>query len=143
MPTTKAISLWQPWASLIVWGEKRYETRSWDTRYRGLVAIHAAKRWTVHEKAALFNLGRVFPSLQLYVPDLRGSPLPLGAMLCVCRLIETYRTEDIRYKLTPQEQAFGNYTRGRYAWKLDIVEIFDEPIPARGAQGLFDWEWKR
>lgn len=39
----KAISLWQPWASLIAYGVKTIETRSWSTSYRGPIAIHAAK----------------------------------------------------------------------------------------------------
>ncbi len=39
----KAISLWQPHASLVVAGVKRFETRSWATSYRGRLAIHAAK----------------------------------------------------------------------------------------------------
>jgi hypothetical protein len=40
----KALSLWQPWASLVVAGTKHWETRSWSTDYRGLLAIHATKR---------------------------------------------------------------------------------------------------
>lgn len=39
----KAISLWQPWASLVPAGAKPVETRSWSTSYRGPLAIHAAK----------------------------------------------------------------------------------------------------
>lgn len=39
----KALSLTQPWASLIAIGAKRVETRSWSTNHRGPVAIHAAK----------------------------------------------------------------------------------------------------
>lgn len=38
----KAITLWQPWASLIALGAKTIETRSWQTSYRGPIAIHAA-----------------------------------------------------------------------------------------------------
>lgn len=38
----KAITIWQPWASLIAIGAKQYETRSWKTDYRGPIAIHAA-----------------------------------------------------------------------------------------------------
>ena len=38
----KTLSLIQPWASLIALGEKRIETRSWGTRYRGPLAIHAS-----------------------------------------------------------------------------------------------------
>lgn len=41
----KCISLWQPWASLIAIGAKHCETRSWETLYRGPIAIHAAKTW--------------------------------------------------------------------------------------------------
>lgn len=39
----KALSLWQPWASLVAIGAKTIETRSWSTSYRGPLAIHAAK----------------------------------------------------------------------------------------------------
>src|ERR1700694_3122793 len=40
----KALSLWQPWASLIAMGLKEFETRHWATSYRGPLVIHAAKR---------------------------------------------------------------------------------------------------
>ena len=39
----KAISICQPWATLIAIGAKRFATRSWKTDYRGLLAIHAGK----------------------------------------------------------------------------------------------------
>ncbi len=38
----KALTLHQPWASLIAWGDKEIETRSWSTNYRGPIAIHSA-----------------------------------------------------------------------------------------------------
>lgn len=38
----KAITIWQPWASLLAHRVKTYETRSWATAYRGPIAIHAA-----------------------------------------------------------------------------------------------------
>jgi hypothetical protein len=37
----KGLTLTQPWATLVAIGAKRIETRSWPTRYRGLLAIHA------------------------------------------------------------------------------------------------------
>ncbi len=40
----KALSLHQPWASLIAEGVKTIETRSWATKYRGPLGIHASKR---------------------------------------------------------------------------------------------------
>lgn len=42
----KALSLWQPWATLMAYGLKRVETRSWAIRHRGPLLIHAAKKWT-------------------------------------------------------------------------------------------------
>lgn len=39
----KAITILQPYAALIVAGAKIYETRSWDTPYRGKIAIHTGK----------------------------------------------------------------------------------------------------
>lgn len=39
----KAITVLEPWASLIVFGPKRVENRSWWTAYRGPLAIHAGK----------------------------------------------------------------------------------------------------
>ena len=38
----KAITIWQPWAEFIAAGVKHNETRSWATKYRGPIAIHAA-----------------------------------------------------------------------------------------------------
>lgn len=41
----KALSIRQPWAWLIVHGYKDIENRSWPTRFRGSVLIHAGKRF--------------------------------------------------------------------------------------------------
>jgi hypothetical protein len=40
----KAITIIQPWATLLAIGEKKFETRSWGTKYRGELAIHASKK---------------------------------------------------------------------------------------------------
>lgn len=39
-----ALTLRQPWASLVAIGVKQVETRSWTTAYRGPLAIHSSKR---------------------------------------------------------------------------------------------------
>lgn len=46
----KAITLTQPWASLVACGAKKIETRSWRTHHRGWIAIHAAKGWTGEDR---------------------------------------------------------------------------------------------
>jgi activating signal cointegrator 1 len=131
----KALSLLQPYASLIALGLKEFETRSWYTPYRGPLAIHASKRWTREEIAITDYLGRYFDQ----VFSKLSYPMPLGAVLCICNLLDCYRTP--MSGLSTLEYAAGNFASGRYAWKLELVKIFPAPISARGALGLWDWEW--
>jgi len=145
----KAISLWQPWATLIALGAKKIETRSWRTAHRGPLAIHAAQKMTREMKllcerdpfaGALDNLFAA------------GDELPLGAIVAVCELSNvlmiangpkgTYLfghlgSNDFQSVAEP-ELSFGDYAPGRYAWILANIRRLDVPIPCRGAQGLFD-----
>jgi activating signal cointegrator 1 len=129
----KAISLWQPWASAIALGYKRFETRGWCTGYRGEIAIHAAKRWTEAEREAAFDFENEFGITGLMTP-------PLGAMLAICRLTHVGRTEEVVTRISEMERAFGNYAPGRFAWRLELIEKFPAPITTKGEQGLFNWE---
>lgn len=140
MAVIKALSLWQPWASLIVWGAKEYETRDWPTNYRGKLAIHATKRKPTYND--VLHMKDVFYPVmhQNMRPDYCTLEyLPLSAVLCICELEAVYRTEQCAPYLSEQERAFGNYAPGRAAWKLKVVQVFDRPIPATGKQKL--WEW--
>lgn len=132
----KALSLTQPWATLIAIGAKRIETRSWSTKHRGLIAIHAAKGFP---KEARENC-RLSP----FVRGLRGfdyTTLPLGQIIATARLIDVRPTkpydDDDSFRAT-DECAFGDYTPGRFAWLLDDVTALPVPIPCKGALGL--WE---
>lgn len=49
--TMRAISIRQPWAWLILNAAKDIENRSWRTKFRGRVFIHASKHWTWSEHA--------------------------------------------------------------------------------------------
>ncbi len=132
--TYKALSLWQPWASLVALGEKCYETRHWNTSYRGLLAIHAAKRWTKDEIQAWDSFR--FSNNHIRHMD---HPLPLGAVLCIVRLKNVVPVESVRMFLSEKERLYGNYSNGRFAWELQVVEVFEQSIPAKGAQGFFNW----
>jgi len=126
----KAISLWQPWASAIALGHKSIETRGWSTKYRGPLAIHAAKRWTRAERefaAEERALGRM--------PE----RLPLGAVVATCDLVDVERAEDIVSTISGLERHYGDYYPGRFGWILQDVRALPEPIPATGKQGF--WEW--
>lgn len=181
----KALTLHQPWASLIAVGAKRIETRSWSTTYRGPLAIHAGARkpeldeyygephgslgyWrgeTDYVEAAQWCPPQDGdPFWRLYVgPDfIEPHPMPLGAVVATCELVDVVpivdgthddsKTRSILqngdrlyyddgFGLDPVEGQipFGDFTVGRYAWLLDAIKPLDEPLPAKGHQGL--WEW--
>lgn len=133
----KALSLWQPWATLIAIGAKQYETRSWATKYRGALLIHAAKS----------NEGLEFlpyPYFRSALADQHWhtiNDIPRGVALCVVNLVDVLPTSGafVRH-LSEPEKAFGNFGPGRFAWKLEVMQVFDKPISMRGKQGLFDCE---
>lgn len=138
----RALSLWQPWASLLIWGFKQYETRSWQTAYRGPLAIHAAKRWQKEQIGLASQFVREYPELRAdgILRTTYDNVPPLGCVLGIVELEIIYRTEDIRDSLSPMERDFGDFSRGRYAWEVRVLERFETPVPYRGAQGI--WEWK-
>ena len=127
----KAISLWQPWASAIPLGLKKIETRSWDTRLRGTIAIHAAKRWTEDERSWALHFSRLYGRPELADP-------PRGAIIATARLVATFPTEALTGDITEMERAFGNYGADRFGWMLEDVVPLATPIPYRGLQGLFE-----
>jgi hypothetical protein len=141
-----AISLWQPWASLIACRAKRFETRSWATQYRGPLAIHAAKRWEADQRQAAEERP-IRPALE--AAGIAPGQLPLGAIVAFARLVEVSRVNedgtlleaidsDVCYP-TPRspEADFGNFMPGRCAWRLQNVVRLVRPIACRGDQGLW------
>jgi hypothetical protein len=138
----KALSLTQPWASLVQRGSKSVETRSWYTAYRGPLVIHAAKGYpgwckeTAAEPAFRVGLGCQLDPLDL----------PRGVGLCVCSLIACVKTTEIDklnvlgHRIQVNEITFGDFSPGRWAWALKHEYDFADPIPAVGALGLWEWE---
>ena len=61
----KAITVWQPWATLLGTGQKHNETRSWRTNYRGEILIHAAK--TDHSGILHVEMGTDMAVIQAYL----------------------------------------------------------------------------
>lgn len=141
----KVLSLLQPWASLVVLGHKKIETRSWNTKYRGPLLIHASAGKKNLYRGITLDFQQEFYSLQL--PHYKD--LPFGAIIGKVDLRDTtettlmrthYRNALAHYpKLSEQEYSFGNYASGRYGWLLDNPLQFGEPIPAKGSLGL--WEF--
>ena len=134
----KALSLHQPWASLVALGEKTWETRSWQTQYRGPLAIHASLS---HAGDDLI-VGSVEPFASALARHgiARTLELPRGCVLAICVLEEVHEIDHaFASNFSDQEIAFGDWAAGRFAWMLGDVTRLAVPIPARGRQGLWDW----
>lgn len=131
----RAISLWQPWASLVAIGAKLYETRSWSTHYRGPLLIHAAKRLEDSETRLCFD--EPFKTCLKAAGYRKVSDLPRGAVVCIVDLVAIFGTKNIAHQLSVQERAFGNYQPGRFAWQLKNLIRISKPVPMRGRQGLW------
>ncbi|HPA21514.1 MAG TPA: ASCH domain-containing protein [Verrucomicrobiae bacterium] len=134
----KAISLWQPWASLIAVGSKHWETRSWPTRYRGPIAIHAARHWDEECSCALSLYSVQVELLRTVGPSLpiRKCDLPFGAIVAVAVLTGCVPTESLRFQIVP-DRSFGNFAPGRFAWRIERVERLLRPADCTGHQGLW------
>jgi activating signal cointegrator 1 len=156
----KCISLWQPWASLVVWGFKRFETRAYPPAYTGLVAIHAARKWNRELK----NVCRAEPFRsaleQMGVHWGRGGrqrlsvpTLPFGAVIGTVEIYGQWPTEKVAFavggdvaiipwdggiQVPSSEKEFGDYSPGRRAWELRSPHRLTKYIPFRGRQGWFD-----
>lgn len=140
----KAISLWQPWATLVALNGKRFETRSWPTTYTGPLAIHASKNTAALD--AIFGdatppefraIKRLMASVGLGCRE----PFPLGAVVCTVDLVGCWRTDFMGGDelVTDAEKIVGDWSPGRFAWVLTQVKRLEPPIPAAGRQGLWTW----
>src|SRR5579872_2132505 len=130
----KALSLWQPWAEAIRVGAKQIDTRHWSTRYRGWLAIHAAKKKINLNDQAFVEFA------EHWVGDL--TKLDFGAIVCIVKLTDCCPTETLREEIGEDEELWGNYDDGRWGWMLDGGPVIDinPAIPVIGHQGLFDWQ---
>lgn len=123
----KVLTLWQPYAQAIVLGLKKYETRSWATRHRGRIAIHCSIK----------PLGKEYKKLS----DKYGitDKLEYGKIIVICDLKDCIlMTDEFIKGQTQTELDFGDWRVGRYAWKFNIVKILQNPIAAKGYQGLWN-----
>jgi hypothetical protein len=115
----KALSVRQPWASLIADGEKTIEVRSWPTHHRGPLLICSSSK----------------PDADHALQDDQGMAidLPLGMLLAEVDI------SDCR-PLTPDDlhdACRENWSPGLWAWILTNPRHID-PIPVKGRLGLFD-----
>lgn len=149
----KAITIWQPWATLLATGEKKFETRSWATKYRGPIAIHAATR---SPKKSFYELDdETCAAIREVVESPFFASLPTGCVLAVAGLVACHEMKEdengnIGYwrdnhgawefcAISEKEKMFGDWEPGRYAWEFVNMELLDNPIEVKGGQRIWNW----
>lgn len=151
----RAITVFQPWATLLTHGLKRCETRParWaKTLTPGPLLIHAAKAWGPTQ-ADIVTSGPFAEALRLC--NLDAFSLPLGAIVGVVNVRCCISTENVQWEPSKDrffgidgysatvvvgswEKAFGDFSAGRIAVVTDQPRAFKKPIPYRGQHTLFD-----
>ena len=125
----KVLSIKEPWASLIMNGTKKIETRSWKTKYRGEIYIHASLSKAKITKPEVYEL-------------IKDMNFKCGYIICKCNLVDCiYMTDEYVNDMKTnhyEEYICGHYEVGRYAWIVEGVKVI-EPIKAKGKLGLWNY----
>ena len=123
----KALTIKQPWASLIVNEYKKYEFRSWKTNYRGKILIHAglSLEKDVVERFKEYNLDYILGAI-------------IGeAELVDCILVDKEFNDELK-KINSRVYAKSNHVE-KYAWKLINIKKYEQPIYIKGKLGLWNY----
>lgn len=130
----KALSIKEPFASLVSLGIKRIETRSWKTNYRGEIYIHASLTKNKLEKERKEKILKLLPKDYKF----KEGFIICKAYLKDCVLMDEKFLYDIKKNET--EYLCGGYENGRYAWILSDVSILKNKIPAKGKLGIWNFD---
>lgn len=142
----RALTLTQPWATLVAIGEKSIDTRSWGTKLSGeRIAIHAAKGFPLEARAICRT--EPFRSVLSNAGIHHVGTLPTGAIVAVADIaacmrftehsLGWVRTQSARSRYPAHEAAFGDFTAGRFGFFLRAVLALPTSVPARGMLSLW------
>ena len=124
----KVLTIKNPWAALIIEGYKKYEFRSWKTKYRGKILIHTSIN---PDKKAIDK----FDNLNLNYQN--GYIIGEAEIIDCIEVTKEFEEKLVRVNKQVYEMTIG---RGGYAWKLENVVKYDKPIPIKGRLGLWEYE---
>ena len=120
--TMKALSVQHPWASLIIQGLKDVENRSWPTKFRGRIYLHASLRYDWE------GLGKIEGILDDEYPEsIAYHNLLYGGLIGEVDLVDCVRDSS-----SPWAEP------GMWHWVLANPVVFSTPIPYKGRLGLFE-----
>lgn len=141
----KCMALWQPWATLVIEGLKKYETRSQYSSHRGLTGIHATKTSPSWARELFYK--EPFLSRLYALGYKKFEDLPTGGVIGTVRVKEwlkmiEWNKQPVHPKVEINiigdsvEKEFGNWEAGRYAIQMERPVRFYQPFPAKGTQSL-------
>jgi hypothetical protein len=133
----RQLTVWQPWASALALGLKRYETRTWRTHYTGLIAIHAGRWAPRHVVLDLLAALADTEALRAFRTDIVEARLPTGVVLGVRPLLRCTPTEELQPWVSVAERNLGDWTPGRWAWE------FGDPVPCAAGYRCHGWQGLR
>lgn len=127
----KVLTIKQPWATLILQQDKKFEFRTWKTKYRGELLIHAGKSV---EKETVKRLAKYLPK-----------ELPVGKIIGKVNIVDCIQVDEEFNKALKEENKdiyFSNSYVSNYAWKIEDVEVFDEEnhISVNGKLSLWEYD---
>jgi len=126
----KAITIKQPFASLIAAGLKEYEFRTWKTDYRGEILIHAGKSVDREAMERFADYDLTYPLGCVMARAVMTDCVPIdGAMKDVLR----QKDSRVYAGITEDPDFHG------YGFRLERIEPI-RPIPMRGMLGLWECE---
>jgi hypothetical protein len=151
----KAITVWQPWASLITWGVKPYEFRSWlapASLVGQRIAIHAAARKVKRDEVQdlVLRLKGKEPWSTALKPEalellekclVNPDMLPVSHVVCTATLGEPVLGRDIIPEFGGVINDSDRAEHSNWGWPMIDVEPLVPPVPASGHQGF--WNWKQ
>lgn len=125
----KVLTLRQPWATLVAEGIKKYEFRSWKTKYRGKVLIHAGAGIDKEDIKKYENMNLEFPSKKI---------------MAIAEIEDCLELDEQLNKKIIEENniAYGNKIRTGYAWKLKNVKKINYDKKINGQLGLWNYDLK-
>lgn len=130
----RVLTLIQPWATLIILGEKKIETRCWSTNIRGSIAIHAGKK--IDKK--VFDDPTYKEVFEKY--NITAKNIITSAIIGTCEVIEVKTTEELSLTITDKERIFGDYSPNRFGWILSNVTPMNPIENVKGMLGFWNYE---
>ena len=129
----KVLTIQEPYATFIMQGMKRIEKRSWQTKYRGEIYIHAGKSKKFFKKIKDDKVLKLLESINLNY----------GNIICKAELVDCiYMTEEFIDKVKKEnnyEYILGEYKVGRYAWILQNVQEINQKIQTKGKLNIWNY----